>query len=109
LFCLIFGRTFFDWLRSITLTSYFWEEYRFWLTATFSGSQLGRKTGTGYSYKFALFMSQIWIYTVVAPYIFVFVNRIVESYQKKGFIVLVSHENKTCRKFSMCLDKELAK
>jgi uncharacterized protein YaiI (UPF0178 family) len=53
-------------------------------------------------------MSQIWIDTDVAPYIFAFVDRIIESYHKEGFIILVSRENKTCRKFSVCLDEELA-
>ena len=105
---LIFGRTPFDWLRSFTLTSYFGEGYRFRLTTTFSGTQLGHKTRTGYSHKFTLFMSQIWIDTDVAPYIFAFVDRIIESYHKEGFIILVSRENKTCRKFSVCLDEELA-
>jgi hypothetical protein len=35
------------WLRSITLTPYFWREYHFLFTYNFSGTKLGRKTRAG--------------------------------------------------------------
>jgi hypothetical protein len=44
---LIFGLTPVGWLRSITLSPYFWWEYHFWFTCTFSEKQLGRKRGAG--------------------------------------------------------------
>jgi hypothetical protein len=40
---LIFCLTPFVWLHSVTLISYFWWEYNFWFTTTFSGRQLERK------------------------------------------------------------------
>jgi hypothetical protein len=43
---LIFGLTPLGWLRSVTLTSYFWWEYILFASA-FSGTQLGRKTRAG--------------------------------------------------------------
>ena len=44
---LIFSLTPFGWLHSIMLTHYIWWEYHFWFMPTFSGMQLGHKTGDG--------------------------------------------------------------
>jgi uncharacterized membrane-anchored protein YitT (DUF2179 family) len=44
---LIFGLTPLGWLHSIMLTHYIWWEYYFWFMPTFSGMQLGHKTGAG--------------------------------------------------------------
>jgi hypothetical protein len=45
------------------------------------------------------------IHTVITPYIFIFVDRTVESYQKKGYIILVAHENKRVENFQRVLSK----
>jgi hypothetical protein len=39
---------------------------------------------------------------------FVFVDRAIESYQRRGFMTHVAHENETYRKFSVCLDKSIS-
>ena len=50
-------------------------------------------------------MSQMCIYTVIAPYISVFVDSAVERYRKIGFIILVAREIKLAENLQCFLTK----